>query len=452
MRKSSLFRSKLPSPLTNRKSIQQSGGYDALNCFSTRMMWRTNGMGEMYLYAPRGTQSTSLCSTPPLTYCNVKDGMSIGRGSFTFARGAWTHIRQDIWLNTPGVADGGFNIWVNGKLAMSNSEVLYRMTKAQVAAGGSVKAVPVQILTDSIPSRGLQQGSFATINGMTASPFAVASACAPSESINYVYANGATKVVVTKTRKDWVYKTRTYTRTQTKTDFSYATSRATVTLPVTLQIPVATTTVTKYYDFRGVVGKWFEKRAKTTTRYRTKVYTKTVSAFATRRVTVGATQTYHQTVTIPTTVATRSVTSTIYVNVINKSPAATPDSSSDVASGSSSAVPTTTSSSQITSKPTTSVKTTSVKSSSKSSSTTKSSSSIKSGTRMSSSSSSVASTTTSAAAPAESVGNDLSNNPTRPFGFSGIMAMTFYGGSSSKWSPTKDEHCYFNNWELSING
>ena len=74
-------------------------------------MWRTNGMGELYLYAPRALQSSGLCSTPPLTYCNSVDGMSIGRGSWTFKTGQWTNIRQDIWLNTPGVADGGFNIW-----------------------------------------------------------------------------------------------------------------------------------------------------------------------------------------------------------------------------------------------------------------------------------------------------------------------------------------------------
>jgi hypothetical protein len=75
------------------------------------MMWRTGGLGELYLYAPRSEQTNSLCTTKPLTYCGTADGMSIGRGAFSFVRGGWTHIRQDFWMNTPGVPDGGFNIW-----------------------------------------------------------------------------------------------------------------------------------------------------------------------------------------------------------------------------------------------------------------------------------------------------------------------------------------------------
>ena len=74
-------------------------------------MFRKGGAGELYLYAPREKQVDALCELGPLSYCNSVYGMSIGRGSWTFKTGEWTDIRQDIWLNTPGVADGGFNIW-----------------------------------------------------------------------------------------------------------------------------------------------------------------------------------------------------------------------------------------------------------------------------------------------------------------------------------------------------
>lgn len=74
-------------------------------------MFRSGGMGELYLYAPRDKQVEALCTLGPLSYCNSVYGMSIGRGSWTFRRGEWSNIRQDIWLNTPGKADGGFNIW-----------------------------------------------------------------------------------------------------------------------------------------------------------------------------------------------------------------------------------------------------------------------------------------------------------------------------------------------------
>lgn len=88
-----------------------SGGSSAETCFSARLMFRTGGMGELYLYAPREKQVDALCTLGPLSYCNSVYGMSIGRGSWTFERGAWSNIRQDIWLNTPGKPDGGFNIW-----------------------------------------------------------------------------------------------------------------------------------------------------------------------------------------------------------------------------------------------------------------------------------------------------------------------------------------------------
>jgi hypothetical protein len=56
--------------------------------------------------------------------------LSIGRGAWKFARGDWTTIRQDIWLNTPGQNDGGFNIWINGQLVMNAGEVRYRENAA----------------------------------------------------------------------------------------------------------------------------------------------------------------------------------------------------------------------------------------------------------------------------------------------------------------------------------
>ncbi|WRT67512.1 uncharacterized protein IL334_004484 [Kwoniella shivajii] len=103
-----------------------AGGVDARDCFSTRMMWRENGHGELYLYAPRHRQTQRLCSSPPYSDCSTPYGLSIGRGSWTFQRGAWTDIRQDVWLNTPGKNDGGFNIWINGKLVVQADDVFYR--------------------------------------------------------------------------------------------------------------------------------------------------------------------------------------------------------------------------------------------------------------------------------------------------------------------------------------
>ncbi|KAI0792640.1 hypothetical protein C8Q75DRAFT_750682 [Abortiporus biennis] len=103
-----------------------SGGDSAITCFSTRLMWRSEGTGELYLYAPKDRQTESLCSTPPLSVCDADYGLSIGRGSFNFTPGAWTNIRQTITLNTPGEQDGGFVLEVNDREAIRRSDVYYR--------------------------------------------------------------------------------------------------------------------------------------------------------------------------------------------------------------------------------------------------------------------------------------------------------------------------------------
>ncbi|KZT37219.1 hypothetical protein SISSUDRAFT_1048759 [Sistotremastrum suecicum HHB10207 ss-3] len=103
-----------------------SGGDDASDCFSTRMMWRQDGAGELYLYAPRDLQDPSLCKTPPQSVCSSTYGLSIGRGSFHFTRGAWTHVSQTITLNTPGIPNGRFTISINGVQILSSNKVLYR--------------------------------------------------------------------------------------------------------------------------------------------------------------------------------------------------------------------------------------------------------------------------------------------------------------------------------------
>ncbi|KAH9977048.1 hypothetical protein BGW80DRAFT_1166751 [Lactifluus volemus] len=103
-----------------------SGGDPALDCFSTRLMWRQGGAGELYLYAPKDRQVPSLCDAPPLTVCHQTYGFSIARGSFKFSAGSWTYVSQTVVLNTPGYPDGGFHLEVDGKVAIDLTEVFYR--------------------------------------------------------------------------------------------------------------------------------------------------------------------------------------------------------------------------------------------------------------------------------------------------------------------------------------
>ncbi|BGP16571.1 hypothetical protein JCM10213_000517 [Rhodosporidiobolus nylandii] len=115
-----------------------SGGAESEDCFSTRTMWRTDGKGELYLYAPRNVQPPALCQTKPVSYCDTTYGMSIGRGAWTFQRGAWTTVRQNLKLNTPGVADGAFEIYVNDALVLSSDAVVFRKNLAATSSSSSV--------------------------------------------------------------------------------------------------------------------------------------------------------------------------------------------------------------------------------------------------------------------------------------------------------------------------
>ncbi|KAF8954971.1 hypothetical protein BDZ97DRAFT_361600 [Flammula alnicola] len=102
-----------------------SGGNAALDCFSTRLMWRPDGAGELYLYAPKDKQPKQLCSAPGST-CDAAYGLSIGRGSFNWVAGAWTTVRQTVFLNTPGKQDGSFVLDVNGERVIDRNDVFYR--------------------------------------------------------------------------------------------------------------------------------------------------------------------------------------------------------------------------------------------------------------------------------------------------------------------------------------
>ncbi|KAJ6500730.1 hypothetical protein C8R45DRAFT_1092803 [Mycena sanguinolenta] len=114
---------KLPGLYGGRQSC--SGGDAATDCFSTRLMWRPKGAGELYLYAPKDKQTASLCNDPQ-SDCNAQYGLSVGRGSFFWLAGGWTTVTQVVRLNTPGHQDGGFALYVNGERKICREDIYYR--------------------------------------------------------------------------------------------------------------------------------------------------------------------------------------------------------------------------------------------------------------------------------------------------------------------------------------
>lgn len=53
------------------------------DCFSARLMWRTDGAGEFYNYYPSGAHSGDYCNTAPMSKCDPKFGDSSEWRDFT---------------------------------------------------------------------------------------------------------------------------------------------------------------------------------------------------------------------------------------------------------------------------------------------------------------------------------------------------------------------------------
>ncbi|EST09896.1 hypothetical protein PSEUBRA_000293 [Kalmanozyma brasiliensis GHG001] len=103
------------------------GGNNASDCWSSRMAWRTDGAGELYAYLPQAKQNTSaMLAVPPKSYVNSDYGISLGRGSFSYATGGWTNISQTITLQQgKGKRNGVFDIKVDGKQVIYYDQVYY---------------------------------------------------------------------------------------------------------------------------------------------------------------------------------------------------------------------------------------------------------------------------------------------------------------------------------------
>ncbi|KAJ6525685.1 hypothetical protein B0H19DRAFT_1084791 [Mycena capillaripes] len=116
-------------------AIGCSGGRRSTECYSVRLMWRTNGMGELYSYLPDYevdgfAANKRVCDVAPFSECNPEYGASVGRGAFTFPTGQWTTVSQRVKLNDPGQANGEMQLWVNGKSVIDVSGIILRDSAA----------------------------------------------------------------------------------------------------------------------------------------------------------------------------------------------------------------------------------------------------------------------------------------------------------------------------------
>ncbi|KAL7007340.1 hypothetical protein EMMF5_003179 [Cystobasidiomycetes sp. EMM_F5] len=92
-----------------------SGGSESDGaCFSARLMWRANGTGEVNNLCVNGT-STRVAPGSPSISCNDDYGLSVGRGSFAFAKSKYTQVALYVQLNSqPTALDGKLEFYANG--------------------------------------------------------------------------------------------------------------------------------------------------------------------------------------------------------------------------------------------------------------------------------------------------------------------------------------------------
>jgi len=117
---------KLPGLYGGKRSC--SGGDPAYDCFSTRLMWRENGLGELYLYANREAQDPAICQNPA-NYCNPEFGWSLNKGAFRFPANAWTNVEERVVLNTPGQRNGQLVIRINGQEVIRYNNIVFRIAQ-----------------------------------------------------------------------------------------------------------------------------------------------------------------------------------------------------------------------------------------------------------------------------------------------------------------------------------
>ncbi|HSF62978.1 MAG TPA: hypothetical protein VLA78_01235 [Paracoccaceae bacterium] len=91
--------------------------------FTLRLMWRADGVGELYLYAPNMRGETR------------KSGMRLGTGAFRFVPGRWARIDLQVTLNRPGASDGTATLWVDGVPRIAVEGIRYRRSD-RMAVGG----------------------------------------------------------------------------------------------------------------------------------------------------------------------------------------------------------------------------------------------------------------------------------------------------------------------------
>ncbi|KAI0043009.1 polysaccharide lyase family 14 protein [Auriscalpium vulgare] len=95
-----------------------SGGRqnERCNCFDLRLMWRADGLGELYAYIPlTATNKARLLAVPPFSHQNPDFGFSVGRGAWKFESARWFRVMTRVKLNGIGEENGEVEVFIDGQ-------------------------------------------------------------------------------------------------------------------------------------------------------------------------------------------------------------------------------------------------------------------------------------------------------------------------------------------------
>jgi hypothetical protein len=104
------FGGKLPGMLANFSAGDPAGDDEV----SARIMWRENGKLEFYLHTKHDDRERLFWNNVP------------GQGHAAVSKNVWHNIQIRMKLNTPGVADGVWQGWLDGKLVADYKDLKFR--------------------------------------------------------------------------------------------------------------------------------------------------------------------------------------------------------------------------------------------------------------------------------------------------------------------------------------
>jgi hypothetical protein len=117
--------------------------------FVASLVWRPNGGGSAGVRVNKGGNSQTTIQE---------------RSDFTYPRGRWVRLEQEVVLNAPNASDGVLRVWVDGVLTVERTDATYR-SKAGVTLSS--------VMADAHYSGGDAAGSAPKDTKLWLSPFEI---------------------------------------------------------------------------------------------------------------------------------------------------------------------------------------------------------------------------------------------------------------------------------------